>query len=47
MTTGTYHKFNFLKFRILNCLFESDPDAPTCKEIADNGCIELKKWQML
>ena len=43
MATGTYHKFNYLKFRILEALFDAYPASLTCKEIADNGDIELKK----
>jgi hypothetical protein len=43
MITGTYHKFNYLKFRILEALFDAYPASLTCKEIADNGDIELKK----
>jgi hypothetical protein len=47
MATGTYHKFNYLKFRILEALFIAYPVSLTCKEISDNGDIELKRWQML
>ena len=43
MARGTYHKFNYLKFRILEALFDTYPTSLTCKEIADNGDIELKK----
>ncbi len=43
MATGTYHKFNFLKFRILEVLVKAYPYTLNCKEIADKGDIELKK----
>ncbi len=43
MATGTYHKFNFLKFRILEVLVKAYPYTLTCKEIAYKGDIELKK----
>ncbi len=43
MATGTYHKFNFLKFRMLEALFDAYPASLTSKAIADNGDIELKK----
>jgi len=33
MATGTYHKFNYLKFRILEALFIAYPVSLTCKEI--------------
>jgi hypothetical protein len=43
MATGTYHKFNYLKFRILEALFDTYPSSLTFKEIAEKGDIELKK----
>jgi hypothetical protein len=43
MATGPHYKFNCMKFRILEALFDAYPSSLTCKEIADNGDIELKK----
>jgi len=45
MATGTYHKFNYLMFRILGCLLNAYSASVTCKEIADNEDIGLKKVQ--
>jgi len=44
MSTGTYHKFNYWKYRILGALFNAYPASLTCKELADNENIELKIW---
>lgn len=47
MASGYYHRRNFLKFRILQCLFENDAvysnTAMTCAEIAEAIGIEQKK----
>lgn len=47
MATGYYHRRNFLKFRILQCLFENNAvtavTTMTCPEIAEAIGIDQKK----
>jgi hypothetical protein len=43
MATHTYHKVNFLKWRIMECFYKSDESALTCKQIATLTGIDLHK----
>jgi hypothetical protein len=39
MATGTYHKFNYLKFRILETLFDAYPASIPVKRLQTTGIL--------